>query len=83
MVRKITLFEFHMDGSQFGPATIQTATESKGVESEADESEADESAADAESKSAMVTFLQGVLVFFVLFFLLWVLFSRLSSGDEE
>ena len=83
MVRKITLFEFHMDGSQFGPATIQTATESEGVESEADESEADDSEADAESKSATVTFLQGVLVFFVLFFLLWVVFSRLGSDAEE
>lgn len=78
MVSKITLFEFHTEGSQFGPASIQTGTESDAVDTETDDSEGD-----AESKSAMVMFLQGVLVFFVLFFLLWAVFSRLGSDAEE
>jgi hypothetical protein len=78
MVRKITLFEFHTEGSQFGPASIQTGTESEAVDTEADESRAD-----SESKSALITFLQGVLGFFVLFFLLWVVFSRLTSDADE
>ena len=77
MVSKITLLEPHFDGAQFGPATVDIPT--PGGEDETEQREAD----GEESKSPLVTVLQGTTVFLVLFAVLWTILSRVADGEEE
>jgi len=75
MVSKITVFEPHFDGAQFGPASIETGKEeNRGA--------ADSPADGPRSKSRFVMVLQGATVFVVLFVTLWIVLSRLLSDDE-
>ena len=78
MVSKITILEPHFDGAQFGPATIES-TVSPGT-SDVAEDDAEDS---DESKSSVVTVLQGATVFVLLFGFLWVVLSRLFSGESD
>ena len=70
MVTKITFFEGHFDGAQFGPASRPAGDTGE------------EETAAAASKSRLVTLLQGAAVFVVLFVLLWVVLSRLLSDED-
>lgn len=90
MVSKITIFELHFDGAQFGPESIDVGPEDlPGTDdsSEADAGELpgtdDSSEADADSKSPLVMFLQGATVFVLMFVVLWVGLSRLLSDEDE
>lgn len=77
MVSKITVFEPHFDGAQFGPTSVEGLTDSG---SDTDETSADEP---DESSSRPRTFLKGATVFVVMFVVLWVVFSRLTSTEED
>lgn len=76
MVSKITVFEAHFDGAQFGPASIEAGREENG---QAESRPEDQSGA----KSPVTTLLQGATVFVVLFVVLWIALSRLLSEDED
>jgi hypothetical protein len=91
MVSKITIIELHFDGAQFGPATIESdyRPDTGGAEEEGDAEErggeGDEEHDTDErggSKSPVVTFLQGATVFVLMFGFLWIVLSRLLSGEE-
>ena len=76
MVSKITLIEPHFDGAQFGP----TVTEEELSGGQEPDSPPQSDSGD-ESKSRLVTFLQGATVFVVMFVVLYVALRRV--GDEE
>ena len=79
MVTKITFFEGHFDGAQFGPASIPAGETSDASES-GDTGEEETAGA---PKSRLVTFLQGATVFVVLFVTLWVVLSRLLADEDS
>lgn len=72
MVSKITIFEPHFEGAQFGPASIETGRE----RTDDSERHADD---ESDSKSRLTMFVQGASVFGVLFVVLWILLS----DDEQ
>ncbi|MUV88535.1 hypothetical protein GJ629_00410 [Halapricum sp. CBA1109] len=82
MVSKITIFEAHFDGAQFGPASLETPT-GHGEDSFDHEFHETESAEEHASKSSFTTFLQGAAVFVLMFVTLWVVLSRVLEGEEE
>ena len=75
MVSKITLIEPHFDGAQFGPTV--TGDEPSGGQEPSQEADSGD-----ESKSRLVTFLQGAAVFVVMFAVLYVALRR-ATGSEE
>lgn len=81
MVTKITILEPHFDGAQFGPATIESPVR-PGTSDVAEDTEGDTENSDG-SKSSAVTFLQGATVFVLMFGFLWVVLSRLFSGEDD
>ena len=83
MVSKITIFEPHFDGAQFGPASIDAeAMEARwGGVSSADDS-TDET--DDNGKSPLVMVLQGGVVFVLMFVVLYtILRVALSRGEQS
>lgn len=85
MVSKITIFETHFDGAQFGPASVElpTGDDSDAGSSGSDRSSEPESADKRGSKSRFVMVLQGVTVFILLFGTLWVGLSRLLDREDD
>lgn len=86
MVDKITIFEPHFDGAQFGPQTMPFPgtpefEELKQLASGDTEAGEGRSEHTDDSKSKLVMLFQGVTVFLVLFVVLYVVLSKLT-GDE-
>ena len=89
MVSKITILEPHFDGAQFGPASMELQASEDDIEDAkrfglggGSDGSKESSEGTDESKSKLVTLLQGVVVFVVMFAVLWTILSRLG-GDEE
>lgn len=84
MVSKITLFEPHFDGAQFGPASLDAPIASAGDEPTGESAPAATSESTASGgKSRRTMALQGAVVFLVMFVTLWVVLSRLLGEDSE
>lgn len=90
MVSKITILEPHFDGAQFGPASMELQASEDDIEDakrfglgggSAGSTESSEGS--NESKSKLVTLLQGVAVFVVMFAVLWTVLSRLGDDEES
>lgn len=80
MVSKITIFEPHFDGAQFGPASM-AGDESDVGPDEQSSANVDHGPEDP-SKSRFVTLLQGAIVFVVLFVAMYVTLQRVLSREE-
>ena len=84
-VSKITIFEPHFDGAQFGPASLETPTghDDDSFDHDLHEPKEAESAEEHGSKSSFTKFLQGATVFVLMFVALWVVLSRILEEEEE
>ena len=82
MVSKITLFEPHFDGAQFGPTALPAGDDSGGSD-ETSESHESATSTDDESKSRLKTVAQGVTTFVIMFAVLYAVFRFALSGDES
>jgi hypothetical protein len=86
MVSKITIFEPHFDGAQFGPASLETPTgrdDSDFTDHESSSPDESESSEEHGSKSQFTKLLQGSIVFVLLFVTLWIALSRLLQTEED
>ncbi|MCU4719022.1 hypothetical protein [Halapricum hydrolyticum] len=83
MVSKITIFEPHFDGAQFGPASIETPTDHDDDSIDHESHGEPESAEEGGSKSRFTKLLQGTIVFVLLFVGLWVVLSRVLGAEED
>jgi len=81
MVSKITLFELHFDGAQFGPTTLPSGDDSAGSDEMTESDESDTSTED-ESKSRLKMVAQGATTFVIMFVVLYAVFRFALSGDE-
>lgn len=87
MVEKLTIFEPHFEGAQFGPGAIELPGDDVsnvlGGGTDETDTQRETDSPSEESKSKLTMFLQGALVFVVMFTTLWLLFSRVLSDNEE
>ena len=85
MVDKITIFEPHFDGAQFGPQTMPFPGSPEFEElkelATGDSEPGDEETDGSKSKGVML--LQGATVFLVMFVVLYVVLSKLTGADES
>ena len=78
MVERITIFEPHIEGAQFGPTTFPFDKNDGGETDSTGGAETEEGA----SKSRLVTVIQGLAVFVVMFVVLYWVFSRMGAESE-
>lgn len=92
MVDRITLFEPHLEGAQFGPSSMETGDPSEfteemkssvdtirdrlNVKEEASEAEAEREAEEEESTSRRGKVFKGMALFVVMFVAFWAIRSR-------
>lgn len=75
MVERITLFEPHFEGAQFGPSNFETDSAPEPEETDSEESSG--------GKSRKTMLVQGLFGFVLMFVVLYVSFRSLSSEDSE
>ena len=78
MVERITIFEPHIEGAQFGPTTLPFGENDRDESGSTDGAETEAGA----SKSHLLMLVQGLTVFVVMFVVLYWAFSRMGAESE-
>jgi len=78
MVERITIFEPHIEGAQFGPTTIPFGENDRDETGSTDGTKTEDEA----SKSSLLTLVQGLAVFVVMFVVLYWALSRMGAQSE-